>query len=597
MSGKTKEKITALYERLSHDDELQGESNSIVNQKKLLEKFAQEHELGDIRHYTDDGWSGGNFDRPAWNQLVHDIEADQIACVLVKDMSRVGRNYLQVGFYTEVLFPRQGVRFIAVANGVDSDRQETSEFAPFLNVLNEWYLRDTSKKIRASIQVKARAGKSITNTLPYGYKRSQDNKQEWIIDEEAASVVARIFREILERRNCYGIAASLSEEGIPTPSYHRYLQNPDKCALPSYPNVWNNRSVRDIVRNPVYCGCTVNFRTTARYDKTKGQRPPEQIIENTHEAIVDRDIWLQAQEALQKSTQAGHRKKYFHPLEGHVFCADCGAGMYYHFSKPHPVKNAEGVPSQKMTKAKSYFLCSRSLAARAHRQTNCSRHTVNATDLSELILSMLREISERAFAQKDRFTLEVLQSSLPQIHSPSQNGNLQILQIRNSISELDDKIQSLYEAYFSKRITEQELERLALQYEKEQADAREKLLILEEQEKRCQSKKVDAEQFLQLAEKYSEFPELTQEIADAFIDRIHVHEADWSTGTKEQQIDIYFNFIGNYTIPQQEPTPEEAARLEMERQKKIALRERRREYCRRWNAAHYVPRRRKEDTG
>ena len=207
--------------------------------------------MTNIRHYTDDGWSGGSFERPAWNQMLKDIELGRISTVLVKDMSRVGRDYLQVGFYTEVVFPKQGVHFIAVANGVDSECQETSEFAPFLNVLNEWYLRDISKKIRATVQLKAKAGKPITNKPPYGYKKDPENKHRWIVDEEAAEIVSRIFQLYLEGKTFGDIARTLTGEQLPTPSYYYALRSKGKCKTPKYPYTWNGRSIQDILANPV----------------------------------------------------------------------------------------------------------------------------------------------------------------------------------------------------------------------------------------------------------------------------------------------------------------------------------------------------------
>lgn len=591
MNKGNEEKITALYERLSHDDELQGDSNSIANQKKLLEKFAGENGLTNIRHYTDDGWSGGNFDRPAWNRMVQDIEHDRIGCVLVKDMSRVGRDYLQVGFYTEVVFPKQGVHFIAVANGVDSDKDESSEFAPFLNVLNEWYLRDISKKIRATVQLKAKNGKPVTNTLPFGYLRNPENKNEWIVDEEAADVVRRVFHLILSGRNANEAARILTEEQIPTPSCHRYLHSSGSCRMPKYPYTWNSRSVRDIINNPVYYGCTVNFRTANDSYKAKKrhlQQPSEwQIIENTHEAIIEKNEWLQARQMLENVTNKNAaRKKYSHPLEGYVYCADCGSRMYYHHNRPHPVRDENGDPTGRLTNEQDFFLCSSQVNAGTHHQKLCSRHHVRTDELQELILSMLREIT--AYAQLDfsRFTLDILQQYLPVRETSGDDIRLSILQFRNRCSEIDDTLQKLYEDYFAGKVSDAALEQKVARYEAEQTELEQKIKALEEQKDFCESRQLDAEKFLQLAEQYAGFPELTEEVLKTFVDKILVHEADWSTGSKEQEIEIYFNFIGNFTIPQPEISPEEAAKLEAERQKKIIRRERRRRQCEQWNKAH-----------
>lgn len=591
MNRGNEEKITALYERLSHDDEMQGDSNSIANQKKLLEKFAAEHELTNIRHYTDDGWSGGNFDRPAWNRMLQDIEQDQISCVLVKDMSRVGRDYLQVGFYTEVVFPKQNVHFIAVTNGVDSDRQETSEFAPFLNVLNEWYLRDISKKIRATVQLKAKAGKPITNKPPYGYQKDPANKHHWIVDEEAAETVVRIYRMCLEGRNANEIARIMTAEHLPAPSYYRTLKSQGKCKTPKYPYTWNSRSIRDIINNPVYAGSTVNFRTGNDSYKAKYRRkkdPSEwQIIEDTHEAIVSKSDWQQAQRMLEKHTDKNAmRKKYSHPLEGYIYCADCGSPMYYHHCKSRPVKDADGNPTGKMTNEQDYFLCSGNVGARNHGEKKCTRHHVRTDDLSELILTLLREISAYAELDSERFTQEVLQLSLPVKEIPTEDISLQILQFKNRYFEIDDAIQALYEDYFAGNVSDQKLEKNVSEYEAEQADLEKQIDQLEQRKNHADAKTVDVETFLRLAKEQAGFPELTADVLKLFVKKILVHEKDWSTGEKEQEIEIYFNYIGNYQLPQPEITQEEAARLEKKRQRKMATRAKRVEYCRKWNAAH-----------
>lgn len=591
MNKGNEEKITALYERLSHDDELQGDSNSIANQKKLLEKFAAENGLENIRHYTDDGWSGGNFDRPAWNRMVQDIEHDRIGCVLVKDMSRVGRDYLQVGFYTEVVFPKQGVHFIAVANGVDSDMDETSEFAPFLNVLNEWYLRDISKKIRATVQLKAKNGKPVTNKVPFGYKKSRDKKDLWIVDEEAAEVVVRIFQMILDGKNACETARILSEKQIPTPSGYRYLHSDGRCKKPKYPYTWNSRSIRDIISSPVYYGCTVNFRTANDSYKAKDRRkldPSEwQIIENTHEAIIDKTDWQKAQQMLRQATSKKDRaKKYSHPLEGYIYCADCGSLMYYHHQRPYAKRDENGQKTDQMTNEQDYFLCSSQETARNHRERACSRHHVRTDELQELILSMLREITDYAKLDFSRFTQDVLQQYVPVREVSEDDIRLSILQFKNRYSEIDDAIQKLYEDYFTGNVSDEKLEQAVNEYENEQAEVEKQITTLEQRKSICETKQLDAEKFLQLAERFAGFPELTRDVMSTFIEKILVHEADWRTGTKEQEIEIYFNFIGNFVIPEPEITPEEAARLEADRQKKMIRREKRRRQCERWNAAH-----------
>ena len=298
----TEEKITALYERLSRDDDNAGDSNSIVNQKKYLESYAQQRGYTNCRHYTDDGWSGGNFERPAWKQLVADIEAGKVAHVIVKDMSRAGRDYLQTGFYTEVFFRQHGVHFVAIANGVDSDDQNSNEFAPFLNIMNEWYLRDLSRKQKTAIRVKGESGKPTTNCAIYGYKKDPENKYHWLIDEEAAAVVRRIFRLTIEGKGPYDIARILFEDKVETPAVYFGKQGKGIWKSKeefSNPYNWSGYVVGQILSKPEYMGHTVNFRSHKQSykDKNAVMNPREDwlIFEDTHEAIVDRETWELAQ--------------------------------------------------------------------------------------------------------------------------------------------------------------------------------------------------------------------------------------------------------------------------------------------------------------
>jgi len=277
------EKITALYERLSRDDESAGDSNSIVNQKKYLEGYAADHGYGNCVHYTDDGWSGGNFDRPAWKRLVADIEAGKVALVLTKDMSRIGRDYLQTGFYTEVLFRKFGVRFIAIGNSIDSADHSSSEFAPFVNIMSEWYVRDCSRKQKAQYQIRGKSGKPVTNTIPYGFKKDPDEKHHWLVDDEAADVVCRIFHLSAEGKGPLAIARILMEDKVERPSYYLAQRGRGTCQSKtdmSRPYDWTDATIRDILAKPEYMGHTVNFRAykPSYKDKKMIKRPPEEWL-------------------------------------------------------------------------------------------------------------------------------------------------------------------------------------------------------------------------------------------------------------------------------------------------------------------------------
>lgn len=331
-----KGKITALYERLSRDDDLTGDSNSIINQKKLLEDYAREQGFTNCVHFTDDGWSGANFDRPNWKRMIAGIESGEISHVLVKDLSRVGRDYLQVGFYTEVMFKERGVRFIAIANGVDSDRRESSEFAPFLNIMNEWYVRDSSRKITSVLRARGMSGKHTSSHCIYGYKKDPNDKDHWIIDEEAAEVVRRIYHMALESKGPYEIARILALEKIERPSYYlaqRGMGKHQSNYNPAERYTWRGGTVADILSKPEYMGHTVNFRTykESYKDKRSKMTPTEDLVifEDTQEAIIDKETWERVQ-SLRKTVRRTDTIGAANPLTGLMFCADCGAKMYNH---------------------------------------------------------------------------------------------------------------------------------------------------------------------------------------------------------------------------------------------------------------------------
>ena len=293
------EKITALYERLSRDDEMAtGDSNSIIHQKQMLEAYAAQHKFGNICHYTDDGWSGGSFDRPDWKRLIADIEAGKVGCVIAKDMSRIGRDYLQTGFYTEVLFREKGVRFIAITNGIDSNVQNSGEFAPFLNVINEWYIRDCSRKVTSVLRNKGMSGKRMTTSAIYGYRKDPDDPDRWLIDEEAAAVVRRIFQLTIEGNGPHQIARFLTEEKIERPAYYLGQRGQGIHQNRDYSEqryTWGGNTVAHILSKQEYMGHTVNFRTYKESYKDKKPKKTDQkdwvIFENTHEAIVDEKTW------------------------------------------------------------------------------------------------------------------------------------------------------------------------------------------------------------------------------------------------------------------------------------------------------------------
>ena len=370
----SKDKITALYERLSRDDEQQGESNSILNQKKYLEDYAKNRGLRNIRHFSDDGYSGTNFNRPAFNTLLEEIKAGNVGTVLVKDMSRFGRNYLQVGFYTEVLFPDKGVRFIAINNNIDSNNPTDNEFAPFLNIMNEWYAKDTSKKIRAIFRNRMENGQRCSGSVPYGYKRMPGDKQNLYIDPEAADVVRRIFRMAAGAVPMGTIAQRLTEEKVLIPSAYAEAHNLD-CHNHNYydPYEWTTTSIRYILERKEYLGHSVFGKTVTENFKTKKRRKAtdEELLffENTHEAIIDQETWDKANKLLMRRPKRLPNGKNTHRLAGMVFCADCGARMSY---KSPDANHCKDKPAYDCMSA---FQCSRY----RNRRHGCVSHFIKAS--------------------------------------------------------------------------------------------------------------------------------------------------------------------------------------------------------------------------
>ena len=435
--GQDPNKITALYERLSRDDDQVGDSNSIVNQKKYLESYAEQRGYTNIQHYTDDGWSGGNFNRPAWKQLEADIEAGKVAHVIVKDMSRIGRDYLQTGFYTEVFFREHGVHFIAIANSVDSDDQNSNEFAPFLNIMNEWYLRDLSRKQRTAIRVKGESGKPTTNCAIYGYKKKPGDKYSWYIDEEAAEVVRRIFRLTIEGKGPYDIARILYDDKVETPAVYFGKQNKgiwkSKEEFPN-PYNWSGYIVGSILSKPEYMGHTVNFRSHKQSykDKNPVMNPKEEwlIFEDTHEAIVDKETWELAQK-LRKTPRRHDTLGEANPLTGLLFCADCGAKMTNHRSRGGTENNP--YPSD-------FYDCSSYTLAHQKRTHACSGHYIRTKALRELILETVRTASTFAITNPDEFMEKVRSASQIRQAEAAKETKRKLNKDRKRITELDNII-------------------------------------------------------------------------------------------------------------------------------------------------------------
>ena len=569
-ANQTEGKITALYERLSRDDEIAGDSNSIVNQKKYLEDYAAQKGFANCVHYTDDGWSGGSFERPAWKRLAADIEAGKVGVVLAKDMSRIGRDYLQTGFYTEVFFRQHNVHFIAIANNIDSDDQTSSEFAPFINIMSEWYLRDLSRKQKAAVRVKGESGKPTTTTAIYGYRKDPEDKHHWLIDEEAAAVVCRIYQLSIEGHGLSDIANILYRDKVECPA--AYLAKQGRGPWKSKeeitrPYAWSDFIVGQILSKPEYMGHTVNFRShkESYKDKYPVYHAPKDwlIFENTHEAIVDKDTW----ELVQKLRGTPRRTDTLgeaNPLTGLVFCADCGSKMYNQRTRGNGKKP---YPSD-------VYECSAYKLAGQRREKVCGNHHISTKALRTLILETIRTVSTYAITNREEFIERVRAASQIRQTEAAKAARRKLNRDKKRVAELDTIIKRLYESFAMDRLSGDRFDSLLAGYETEQKTLREAVSEEEARLAAFEEDTVRVEQFLALAEKYTDFSELTTPMINEFVDRILVHAPERIDGDRVQEVEIHLKFIGRFELPPKELTPEEAKRQAQLHRQRVRSRER-----------------------
>lgn len=535
-TDKSKNRITALYERLSRDDELAGDSNSIVNQKKMLEDYAKSNGYTDLVHFTDDGYSGGNFDRPGWKEMLRQIEDGSIGAVIVKDMSRVGRDYLQVGFYTEVFFREKGVHFVAISNGVDSDINTSSEFAPFLNIMNEWYLRDCSRKIKAVLQAKGRDGKPITNNPPYGYIKDPEDK--------------------------------------------------NRCDM-SKPYEWAGVSVVRMLEKPEYMGDTVNFRTKklSYKDKTAVKNDSDEIVvfTDTHEAIIDRKTWYMVQE-LRKTKRRINTEGESNPFVGKIFCADCGGKMHYRNEGKRAGRNWRGLPDGSVRTTPACYNCGNYNNSHDQSGKVCCSHNIQAKVIDQLVIETIQyacksvRMDERAFVESIRSASEIREQS------EAKKLKAALKHQEKRYAELDILLKKVYEDNALGRLPDKRYEMLSAGYEKEQAELEQSIKACREQLTQYDEDTDRTEEFLALVHKYTDITELTPVIINEFVDKILVHKAEKIDGERVMEIEIYLNFIGKVELPAQELTEEELAEIK----EKQRLRERNAMYQRR-RRAKFMP--------
>ena len=571
-------KITALYSRLSVGDEDRdgGESNSIQNQKKLLEDYAKEHGFTNCVHFTDDGWSGANFDRPNWKRMIEGIEKGEIAAVLVKDLSRVGRDYLQVGFYTEVMFREKGVRFVAIANGVDSDKRESGEFAPFLNIMNEWYIRDCSRKITTVLRARGMSGKHTSNHCIYGYKKDPNDKDHWIIDEEAAEVVRRIYRMAIEGKGPYEIARILATEKIERPSYYlaqRGMGNHQSNYNAADPYTWRGGTVADILSKQEYMGHTVNFRTykESYKDKRVKMTPKEDLVifENTQEAIIDKETWERVQ-TLRKTIRRTDSIGKANPLTGLMFCADCGAKMYNHRGKAGNARDWAGRPNGKKRPDRDEYNCSRYDLGNQHYDKYCTTHLIRTAVVNELLLEAIKGVCDYALNNEAEFMAQVCSASEDRQEKAARSIRQRKQRNEKRTDELTRLIRKLYEDNVSGRLSDTLFEQMLRDFEAELSDLTEIVSQDQQELERISRETINAEKFLSLVRKYTDFSELTPAMINEFVEKILVHQAQGKGASRIQEIEIFFNFVGKVDIPHKEvelTEEEKAALAEQERRR------------------------------
>lgn len=543
-----KQRYTALYERLSHDDELQGESNSISNQKQLLMEYAISHELPSPRHFADDGISGTRFDRPAFLEMMEEIENGNVGIVVVKDMSRLGRDYLKVGQIVE-MFRQKDVRLIAVNDGTDTLHGD-DDFLPFRNIMNEWYAKDTSKKIRSTFKAKGDAGKHVASSTPYGYMKDPEDKNHWIIDEEAAEVVRRIFKLTLEGYGSFQICKILEADKVEIPAYHQQKMGMGlwQTRQLDHPYRWTSPTVTSILTRKEYLGHTVNFKTRKHFKDKKNHYVAQkywQVFEDTQEPIIDEETFYNAQKCRTGIKRYPNGWDEPHPLDGKMICFDCGGLMYCH-------RTSNG-------KRVAQYVC-----ANYGKQlvgTKCSSgHRINAEPVMEIAKETLRYLKTTIEDQPEEFIEQITQTEADNRLAEVKKKQERLKACKKRVDELERLICKIYEDNALGKMPESRYETLVTQYSKEQATLLDEIDKIEDFLAEVDENRKSGKRFIDLMSRYNNFDELTPFMVNEFIDKILVHERDRKGSVQTtQQIDIYFNFIGNYRIPEPELTEEEIA--------------------------------------
>ena len=556
------EKITPLYERLSRDDELQGESNSISNQKQMLEDFARRNGLPNPTHFTDDGISGTRFDRPGFLAMMEEVEAGRVEAIVIKDMSRLGRDYLKVGQVMEVLRQR-GVRLIAINDGVDSLKGD-DDFTPFRNIMNEFYARDTSRKIRSVFKAKGMSGKHLTGTVIYGYLWDE-KREHWLVDEEAAEVVRRIFSLTLEGYGPYQIACKLSADRIEIPVVHlaRFNEGVNRSKPVKDPYGWGSSTIVNILKKREYLGHTINFKTRKHFKDKKSHYVSEDewtIFENTHEAIIDQQTFDLVQKIRSNVRRYPNGWGEAAPLTGLLYCADCGGKMYVH--RTNNGKRISQYTCSNYTKVPCGTLC-------------LTQHRINESAVLTLVSDTLRAIAEYSRNDRTEFIHTVQETQVAQQSADISKKRRHLATAQKRAGELEKLICKIYEDNALGKLSDARYRALDAQYAKEQDALEIEIAELEKAVTGYEQSQKSAEKFIALIDKYENFDTLTNTMLNEFVEKILVHERS-RKGSQDttQEIEIYFNFLGRYIPPSLQPvplTPEEQEELRKREERKDRL--------------------------
>ena len=532
--------ITALYARLSQEDALDGESNSIANQKKILLKYATDNGFSNPLFFIDDGVSGVTFDRPGWNEMIRLAEQGKVKTVIVKDMSRMGRDYLKVGYYTESFFAERDIRYIAINDGVDSDKGD-NDFTPFRNLFNDFYARDTSKKIRAVMRVKGNSGEHLCSNPPYGYRKDPNDKKKWIVDEEAAEVVGRIFALCVDGKGPMQIAKLLTADKILTVKAHYAKQNGK--ALPDKPYQWANETISGILERPEYTGCTVNFKTYSKSHKLKKRlyNAPEnyRIFPNTQPAIINEKVWQRVQELRANKRRPAKQAERQGLFAGLLYCAVCGSKLHFATGK-------------NMTPEQDCYRCSKYKS----NTGDCTMHFIREETLKVFVRQRIFDVTARLIDNADDFRRVVQRQRFDETEKAIKQQRKELEQAKKRIAELDRIFKRIYEDDITGAISHERFLKLSAEYESEQKELTAFVKTEQMAVDTYEQDKADFASFAAIVRKYVGIREVTPTIINEFVKKIIVHAPDKSSGHRRQKIQIVWNFIGELMQDEDKQTVE-----------------------------------------